>query len=160
MQSYVSLQATSGSTVFDELDNTSNTTYYVAELDANNNPIIGASAHLDGYGVPSYSENCKNGINPTTATDTGATIVNPLAADDNQDETEETEETEVTTETEKETSSTTKPSGGSNTSGSAKSSTAAKTGDDTNMMVYWILLGMAALAGCTAVVYRKKKKNQ
>ena len=31
---------------------------------------------------------------------------------------------------------------------------------DTNMMVYWILLGMAALAGCTAVVYRKKKKNQ
>ena len=153
-------KATSGSTVFDELDNTSNTTYYVAELDANNNPIIGASAHLDGYGVPSYSENCKNGINPTTATDTGATIVNPLAADDNQDETEETEETEVTTETEKETSSTTKPSGGSNTSGSAKSSTAAKTGDDTNMMVYWILLGMAALAGCTAVVYRKKKRNQ
>ena len=147
-------KATSGSTVFDELDNTSNTTYYVAELDANNNPIIGASAHLDGYGVPSYSENCKNGINPTTATDTGATIVNPLAADDNQDETEETEETE------KETSSTTKPSGGSNTSGSAKSSTAATTGDDTNMMVYWILLGMAALAGCTAVVYRKKKKNQ
>ena len=86
--------------------------------------------------------------------------MNPLAADDNQDETEETEETEVTTETEKETSSTTKPSGGSNTSGSAKSSTAAKTGDDTNMMVYWILLGMAALAGCTAVVYRKKKRNQ
>ena len=160
-------KATSGSTVFDELDNTFNTTYYVAELDANNNPIIGTSAHLDGYGVPSYSENCKNGINPTTATDTSATIVNPLAADDNQDETEETEitteeteETEVTTETEKETSSTTKPSGGSNTSGSAKSSTAAKTGDDTNMMVYWMLLGMAALAGCTAVVYRKKKKNQ
>ena len=153
-------KATSGSTVFDELDNTSNTTYYVAELDANNNPIIGASAHLDGYGVPSYSENCKNGINPTTATDTSATIVNPLAANDDQDETEETEETEVTTETEKETSSTTKPSGGSNTSGSAKSSTAAKTGDDTNMMVYWMLLGMAALAGCTAVVYRKKKRNQ
>ena len=147
-------KATSGSTVFDELDNTSNTTYYVAELDANNNPIIGASAHLDGYGVPSYSENCKNGINPTTATDTSATIVNPLAANDDQDETEETEETE------KETSSTTKPSGGSNTSGSAKSSTAAKTGDDTNMMVYWMLLGMAALAVCTAVVYRKKKRNQ
>ena len=147
-------KATSGSTVFDELDNTSNTTYYVAELDANNNPIIGASAHLDGYGVPSYSENCKNGINPTTAADTNATIVNPLAANDDQDETEETEETE------KETSSTTKPSGSSKTSGSAKSSTAAKTGDDTNMMVYWMLLGMAALAGCAAVVYRKKKKNQ
>ena len=149
-------KATSGTTVFDELDNTFNTTYYVAELDANNNPIIGISAHLDGYGVPSYSENCKSGINPTTADNTSATIVNPLAGDDNQDETEETEETEVTTE--KETTSTDKTS--DNSKPSTKSSTAAKTGDDTNMMVYWMILGMAALSGCTAVVYRKKRKKQ
>ncbi|MEI3138526.1 MAG: hypothetical protein V8T31_02510 [Lachnospiraceae bacterium] len=53
--------ATSGNTVFNELDNTANTTYYVAELDANNQPIVAANAHLEGYGAPAYSDNCKNG---------------------------------------------------------------------------------------------------
>ena len=138
--------ATSGNTVFNELDNTANTTYYVAELDANNQPIVAANAHLEGYGVPAYSDNCKNGINPTTATDTAATIINPLKGG--------LEETEDTTEKTTEKSSTT-----SDSSTSTKSSTAAKTGDDTNMMIYWLLLGMAVLAGCTAVVYRKRKER-
>ncbi len=133
--------ATSGNTVFNELDNTANTTYYVAELDANNQPIIAANAHLEGYGTPGYSDNCKSGINPTTASDTTATIINPLKASDSGSGSEE--ESEKTS-----TSSTT-----------TKSSTAAKTGDDTNMMIYWLLLGMAILAGCTAVVYRKKKER-
>ena len=138
--------ATSGNTVFNELDNTANTTYYVAELDANNQPIVAANAHLEGYGAPAYSDNCKNGINPTTATDTAATIINPLKGG--------LEETEDTTEKTTEKSSTT-----SDSSTSTKSSTAAKTGDDTNMMIYWLLLGMAVLAGCTAVVYRKRKER-
>ena len=138
--------ATSGNTVFNELDNTANTTYYVAELDANNQPIVAANAHLEGYGAPAYSDNCKNGINPTTATDTAATIINPLKGG--------LEETEDTTEKTTEKSSTT-----SGSSTSTKSSTAAKTGDDTNMMIYWLLLGMAVLAGCTAVVYRKRKER-
>ncbi|MDY3341659.1 MAG: LPXTG cell wall anchor domain-containing protein, partial [Lachnospiraceae bacterium] len=64
------------------------------------------------------------------------------------------EETEDTTEKTTEKSSTT-----SDSSTSTKSSTAAKTGDDTNMMIYWLLLGMAVLAGCTAVVYRKRKER-
>ena len=123
-----------------------NTTYYVAELDANNQPIVAANAHLEGYGAPAYSDNCKNGINPTTATDTAATIINPLKGG--------LEETEDTTEKTTEKSSTT-----SDSSTSTKSSTAAKTGDDTNMMIYWLLLGMAVLAGCTAVVYRKRKER-
>ena len=138
--------AISGNTVFNELDNTANTTYYVAELDANNQPIVAANAHLEGYGAPAYSDNCKNGINPTTATDTAATIINPLEGG--------LEETEDTTEKTTEKSSTT-----SGSSTSTKSSTAAKTGDDTNMMIYWLLLGMAVLAGCTAVVYRKRKER-
>ena len=138
--------ATSGNTVFNELDNTANTTYYVAELDANNQPIVAANAHLEGYGAPAYSDNCKNGINPTTATDTAATIINPLKGG--------LEDTEDTTEKTTEKSSTT-----SDSSTSTKSSTAAKTGDDTNMMIYWLLLGMAVLAGCTAVVYRKRKER-
>ena len=144
--------ATSGNTVFNELDNTANTTYYVAELDANNQPIVAANAHLEGYGAPAYSDNCKNGINPTTATNTAATIINPLEAlsapEGGLEETEDT--TEKTTE---------KSSATSDSSTSTKSSTAAKTGDDTNMMIYWLLLGMAVLAGCTAVVYRKRKER-
>ena len=135
--------ATSGNTVFNELDNTANTTYYVAELDANNQPIVAANAHLEGYGAPAYSDNCKKGINPTTATDTTATIINPLEASKDGSE-EESEKTSTTT---------------SSSSTSTKSSTAAKTGDDTNMMIYWLLLGMAIMAGCTAVVYRKKKER-
>ncbi|SCH52218.1 conserved repeat domain [uncultured Clostridium sp.] len=144
--------ATSGNTVFNELDNTANTTYYVAELDANNQPIVAANAHLEGYGAPAYSDNCKNGINPTTATDTAATIINPLEALSVPEG--GLEETEDTTEKTTEKSSTT-----SDSSTSTKSSTAAKTGDDTNMMIYWLLLGMAVLAGCTAVVYRKRKER-
>ena len=144
--------ATSGNTVFNELDNTANTTYYVAELDANNQPIVAANAHLEGYGAPAYSDNCKNGINPTTATDTAATIINPLEALSAPEG--GLEETEDTTEKTTEKSSTT-----SDSSTSTKSSTAAKTGDDTNMMIYWLLLGMAVLAGCTAVVYRKRKER-
>ena len=135
--------ATSGNTVFNELDNTANTTYYVAELDANNQPIVAANAHLEGYGAPAYSDNCKKGINPTTATDTTATIINPLEASKDGSE-EESEKTSTTT---------------SSSSTSTKSSTAAKTGDDTNMMIYWLLLGIAIMAGCTAVVYRKKKER-
>lgn len=144
--------ATSGNTVFNELDNTANTTYYVAELDANNQPIVAANAHLEGYGAPAYSDNCKRGINPTTATDTAATIINPLEALSAPEG--GLEETEDTTEKTTEKSSTT-----SDSSTSTKSSTAAKTGDDTNMMIYWLLLGMAVLAGCTAVVYRKRKER-
>ena len=144
--------ATSGNTVFNELDNTANTTYYVAELDANNQPIVAANAHLEGYGAPAYSDNCKNGINPTTATNTAATIINPLEALSAPEG--GLEETEDTTEKTTEKSSTT-----SDSSTSTKSSTAAKTGDDTNMMIYWMLLGMAVLAGCTAVVYRKRKER-
>ena len=144
--------ATSGNTVFNELDNTANTTYYVAELDANNQPIVAANAHLEGYGAPAYSDNCKKGINPTTATDTAATIINPLEAlsapEGGLEETDDT--TEKTTE---------KSSATSDSSTSTKSSTAAKTGDDTNMMLYWMLLGMAILAGCVAVVYRKRKER-
>ena len=129
-----------------------NTTYYVAELDANNQPIVAANAHLEGYGAPAYSDNWKNGINPTTATDTAATIINPLEALSAPEG--GLEETEDTTEKTTEKSSTT-----SDSSTSTKSSTAAKTGDDTNMMIYWLLLGMAVLAGCTAVVYRKRKER-
>ena len=144
--------ATSGNTVFNELDNTANTTYYVAELDANNQPIVAANAHLEGYGAPAYSDNCKNGINPTIATDTAATIINPLEALSAPEG--GLEEAEDTTEKTTEKSSTT-----SDSSTSTKSSTAAKTGDDTNMMIYWLLLGMAVLAGCTAGVYRKRKER-
>ena len=137
-------RGTSGNTVFDELDNTAGTVYYVAELDENGKPIVGGSAHLKGYGVPSYSANCKAGINPTTTKDTAASIVNPLAADStgNGDKNDNSN------------SSTT--SNNSNTSTSTK---AAKTGDNTNMMLYWMLLGMAILAGCVAVVYRKRKER-
>ena len=137
-------RGTSGNTVFDELDNTAGTVYYVAELDENGKPIVGSSAHLKGYGVPSYSANCKAGINPTTTKDTAASIVNPLAADStgNGDKNDNSN------------SSTT--SNNSNTSTSTK---AAKTGDNTNMMLYWMLLGMAILAGCVAVVYRKRKER-
>ena len=137
-------RGTSGNTVFDELDSTAGTVYYVAELDENGKPIIGDGAHLTGYGAPVYSANCKAGINPTTTKDTAASITNPLEA-------EEIEDDEKTSDTSK-----------STTSGSNKTTTstkAAKTGDNTNMMIYWMLLGIAVLAGGVAVIYRKRKER-
>ena len=137
-------RGTSGNTVFDELDSTAGTVYYVAELDENGKPIIGDGAHLTGYGAPVYSVNCKAGINPTTTKDTAASITNPLEA-------EEIEDDEKTSDTSK-----------STTSGSNKTTTstkAAKTGDNTNMMIYWMLLGIAVLAGGVAVIYRKRKER-
>lgn len=48
---------------------------------------------------------------------------------------------------------------GTKTTGSSRSTNAAKTGDDTDMMIYWLFLGVAVLAGCMAAVYKKKKEH-